>query len=100
VPRRRPELSLDDLERPNGGGEGPSATPTPALQSWAATLPPPHSDEEEPVVPLYCRIPQSISVGLRDLAHERSRGKRKRVHLETLVAEALRRYLEQEREAA
>jgi len=52
------------------------------------------------VVPLYCRIPQSISVGLRDLAHERSRGKRKRVHLETLVAEALRRYLEQEREAA
>ena len=100
MPRRRPELSLDDLERPNGRGEGLAPTPAPPPQSWATTLTAPENDAEEPVVPLYCRIPRSISVELRDLAHERSRGKRKRVHLETLVAEALRRYLEQERETA
>jgi hypothetical protein len=77
---------------------GAPPPPAPAPGAPPRTILPPDV-HDEPTVALYCKIPRSVSVALRDYAHELNRTRRKRVHLEQIVAEALRRFLEQERGA-
>ena len=49
---------------------------------------------EEAVVVLYARVPQSLADTLRDIAHERSKGRRKRATVNELIIEALYAYIE------
>lgn len=51
---------------------------------------------EEPQATLYCRCPLSMAERLRSLAHERSKGKRRRVTQNELLIEAVERFLKAE----
>lgn len=51
---------------------------------------------DEPLATLYCRCPLSIAERLRQLAFERSKGKRRRVTQNDLLIEAVERFLNSE----
>jgi hypothetical protein len=51
---------------------------------------------EEPQATLYCRCPLSLAERLRSLAHERSKGKRRRATQNELLIEAVERFLKAE----
>lgn len=49
--------------------------------------------QDEPIATIYCRCPQSVAEALRDIAYERSRGRRRRVSVNELVVQALREFI-------
>lgn len=81
---KRVELSIDDYVERNGR---PTAVELPSQQGIPA--------RSEPTTTLQARVPYALADRLRDLARTRSRGGLK-VPINTLLIEAVERYLSQE----
>jgi hypothetical protein len=82
---KRTPLRLDALRE-----EAPAPFPAPQP---SAPLAPPAASGPEPTTTVYARVPWALGEELRDLARRRSREEGRRVTVNDLVVEALRRLL-------